>query len=622
MIISSLLFVFILVSFGFWVSTYCKIEEKYTPLISVGTFICLGVCFGILNVLSVGIGILYVVLLLGGGIAIYKRRQEFCKYIFSLPIVCFITSCFFIMILFSVKQPFFVAWDEFSHWGPFLKNLKQTGELHIYAENYFVHQTYVQGIPVFYYLSSYFDNIYKEESVYFAYSILLHACAVTVVPNMPVNKNWKSSSLYILFIPLFWYLFPYAYYAAPYTCSYLDVMLGALFGGTILYIINNLQENMWCPKKVWSLGIMFFAILQIKDISIAFYLICLATCTINLLYQLIERKTDTNKCKLRMIIMHILFTVVIPLTGKLAWSTILERTGKNTDQFSGSKVDKVVELFSSYINGENDYFGQVLDAFLSGLRSVNISWTGTVIPVIVFAILVFSFIIGYSKRKWNQNKIVGIHLALFPMYFLCYLLVLFVVYLCSMSIEEALSNASMDRYIGCFVAGWTMVLFGLILGVLYEYKEKVAIGLVAVATLYIYLTIPLNNVNYWNLTKEETGLEWYESKSEVCMEIMDSGADIWLITSGNEEWLRKYIFLYTMMPNEINIELPADDTPYSSAEIMQRAIDNGIEYFLVIDSKQEFKEKFSEYINISNDAGDERCMLVKFVADDALEQVY
>lgn len=622
MLVSSLLFVFSLIIWSYMVSTFCDIKASYAPLISISTFMGLGILAGMLNILSVGIGLIYAVTFLFGVFLIYKRRREFCKYIFQLPIVCLLVSCVCMGILFSIKTPFFIAWDEFSHWGPFLKNLKYTNALHIFSNRYFVHQTYVQGMPILYYISSYFDSTYREAGVYLAYSILLHTCSITLIPCTPINKSWKSSCLYILLVPFLMYLFPYASYAAPYTCSYLDAVIGALFGGIMVFIINNSQENLWCKKKVWCLAALLFTLLQIKDISIAFYLICLATCTINLIYQVHKGNLASSIHKLRFYIIHILFAVIVPLSGKLLWNLLLKLTQKDVDQFSDSTLSKALELLQSFVKGENDYFGQVSSAFWYGIKNVNISWTRTSIPVVIFALLAFSCLIAYKYYRLEDNRVVGVHLGLFAGYFLCYLAVLFVIYLCGMSPEEAATNASMDRYIASFIAGWSMLLFGLFFKLLVQSNHSMTKGIVLIAILYIYITMPLNNVDYWIRTKEQTGLAWHEEKSQECIDIAGDKANIWLIITGNEDWHRKYIFSYMLMPNNVSLTLPVDDTNYTTDEILELAKANHIDYLWVVDSNQSFGEKYLEYITIKNDANDGRCMLMRVTETGTLEQVY
>ena len=76
------------------------------------------------------------------------------------------------------------------------------------------------------------------------------------------------------------------------------------------------------------------------------------------------------------------------------------------------------------------------------------------------------------------------------------------------------------------------------------------------------------------------------------------------------------------MPTVVNLSLPVDDTNYSATEMIQMAKDNGIEYFFVMDSNQKFKAKFGKYIVYKNDAGDERCMVMKLTEESTLEQVY
>lgn len=145
------------------------------------------------------------------------------------------------------------------------------------------------------------------------------------------------------------------------------------------------------------------------------------------------------------------------------------------DQFSESTLDKAMGWYSSYLNGENDCFEQIFTAFRNGIKNVSISWTHTIIPVILLGLLAVSTIIVHMYKHLCANKLIGVHLSLFLIYFFCYLAVLFVIYLCGMSTEEAMNNASMDRYVACFIAGWSMILFGLLLDILRDYNEKASL---------------------------------------------------------------------------------------------------------------------------------------------------
>lgn len=622
MIISNLLFVLSLILLSFVISVYCDIKEAYTPLISVCLFMGLGVLAGMLNVLFLGTGVLYALTILGGAAFAYKNQVRFRKFMLSLPIVCLILSSLFIGILFLLREPYFVSWDEFSHWGPFLKELKLSKAIHIYSEREFVHQTYVQGMPILYYIGSFFDRTFREEAVYFVYSVFLHTCAITIVPSISVQKNYKISLVNILLIPFLWYFFPYASYAAPYTSSYLDVITGAMFGGIMMFILCNSSRRMWSKKKLWCLSVLLFALLQTKDIAITFYLICVATCGINLIYQM---QTDANigkKAKQQLILRQIVYTVIIPLCGKLMWSILLNVKGKTADQFAQISIGKVFGLFQSYMSGENAYFGQVQDAFWNGIKTVNISWSRTAIPTVVFVLLVLSGILAYKYYDSEKNRLVSLHVGLLFVYFWLYVAVLFFTYLCSMSEAEAMSNASMDRYIATFVSGWAMVLFGLALKLLYKHNAKGAASLVLVVSLYIYFTIPLRGIVYWDLPKEQSIFSGYEEQKEVCSNIMREGSNIWLIKSGNDNNHIKFIFSYMLMPLNVSSNLPVDDTIYTINDMISVAEANQIDYFMVIDSNESFKERYKDYITVEHDADNGRFMIMEFTEKGTFNQIY
>lgn len=602
-------FLIALLLLSFMYNNGLKIKEKCTLLIGLCTMIAWGLIFAMVDMLKIGIFLMYVFLLIGGGIYAVKNRTQVMQYLQKLPIVAFIVAVIITSILYMVRPPFFTSWDEFSHWGPFLFNIKDTNALHLFSDKNFVHQAYPQAMTVLYYLGSYFKTGYSEADVCLIYSIFLHTCTIMIVPNVLVRERRRFSVLISILIPFFLYAMPYVGYAAPYTSVYLDAILGGFFGA-IMYFIIQIDKKTSTNMNTLCVTILLFVLLQVKDVSIAFYMICLATYVISLLNQILQQKVYEDIKRKTIIGIKSLFVVFFfPMLGKYMWSYCLKITNKSEDQFSESLAKKFFIIFKEYQTGENEYFEEVLKAFWGGIKNVNISWERTSILVVAFAYLLVGIWIAHKYYVLKKEKIIYIDMMLFVVYFICYMFMLFVIYLCAMTTDEAMSNASMDRYTACFFMGWGFLLGALIIDYLYVYRPRLIIGIISSLIIFVYATIPLNTVPYFTSDKESTGILWCEEKAEIIKSYIDPNEKIWFAEYNAENWMYKAIYLYKLMPCSVDWNVPLDISSFSIDDIIAISKDAGIEYLVVMDSNIPFIERYCEDIVEKGNGGDDRVMI-------------
>jgi len=579
-----------------------------------------GLICAMINLLQGGVLLFYLIVLLGGSIYVAKKRNDFKQFLCQLPILAFLFACIITLIVFAIKPPFFSAWDEFSHWGPFLFNIKYTNRLHIFSDRNFVHQTYPQAMTVLYYIGSFWNKNYDEASVCTIYSILFHICSITIIPMESIKKEKVFSGLLFILIPGFLYLFPYAGYAAPYTSGYLDAILGAYFGAVMFYLIWSRKE---CDRQINGIcvSMLLFVLLQIKDISIAFYMICLATYWINMFVYNVSQKSNRTKRITVDVLKICLYGIIVPMTGKFMWTLCLNFTEKSYDQFSDPIISKFFTFVQEYFNGENEYFGDVVHFFWEGIKNVNISWERTSILVIAF---VYSMVGIYIAQKYymiEKAKVVYIHMILFDIYFLCYIFMLFIIYLCAMSPGEAANNASMDRYIACFMSGWGFLLFALVCNYLYKYRPKLSIAIVLAAVIFVYGTIPLSDNVYFKNDKESTGMAWFEERANITKEFIDPNESIWIMES-DENAMWKYILSYMLMPYRTIENAPMNFESLSIEETITMMNDLEVNYLVVLNSGKLFKEKYdSIIINMKADSEDQY-MILKLIDNRYLQQLY
>ena len=417
-----LFFVLSVTSVGFWLHEKFKIEEKFTLFLAMSIMIFLGILFGCFKVLGEGVCIIYIVALGWLVYCIVGKSGQLKDYFSSLSIWVFVFSSIIYGILYMYKVPFFCAWDEFSHWGPYLKNIKEAHQLHIYTDYNFVHPTYPQAMTVLYYIGSFFNEAYSESSVMLVYSIFLHSCVSALVPNIKINADTNGVSkssrvLFVLFAPMACLLFPYIGYAAPYVSGYLDVILGIFFGTCMLFILETKSQN---TVNSLCIAIVMFVLLQIKDIGITFYMISVATYLVEIVVAIYN---DRSK-KIQYFVQFFMCGITIPLSGKKIWSYLINITGNNIDQFANSNLSNFIGKIRDQLAGTNDYAAQIGEAYLDGILKVDIMWTGVPILIIALVLILVGFVLSYLYSK-KGKKYVYIYSIFSIGYFICYLIVLY-----------------------------------------------------------------------------------------------------------------------------------------------------------------------------------------------------
>ena len=262
-----LIAVFFVITIGYGVQKKFHITENTGIIFTALSFLMIYLLIvASLDLLRLGTLVLWIILILFFLYVVAKERTNFITYIKSNEIQLFWWASLSFIILFAVISPFFIAWDEFSHWGPFYKSIKETGRLHIFLDREFVHQAYPQGISLLFYGLTFPISEFSEETVYCIHAIIIIACSLTALPFKKYNKGFMCIVVPLATI-LMYFLFPYI---SPYSTIYLDTLLGAYFGACIIMILKfqNIDR-----RNIFIVVVNIASLMQIKDISVIFALI-------------------------------------------------------------------------------------------------------------------------------------------------------------------------------------------------------------------------------------------------------------------------------------------------------------------------------------------------------------
>ena len=252
-----------------WCAFYvylCKGKSAAAPLSVLSGIIIFFSVFACINKITLGGYAFYILTILLIGYFILRRKEiqwresEF----FSLGMVFFLVASLAVMVIFAIREPIFMEWDEFSFWGMAPKLIKETGQMYSVYDSNMRAITFTPGLVM---LSTYFQLIgagFVQWKVIAAYNILFFAVFSAVLSALR-KKNWATA----VPVALICFLVPFlltTYYrvihvALPYLFTYADVPLGVMLGG-VLALYFGAEEKKAVVMVPTVLAVMTEAILK------------------------------------------------------------------------------------------------------------------------------------------------------------------------------------------------------------------------------------------------------------------------------------------------------------------------------------------------------------------------
>lgn len=216
------------------------IHLHFKKLFSVSLFVAISFImvvlflFGMVSLLQPGAIVLFsfgVLLLL---FELYRDRQGVAGAVTSPPFVVFTIMSIAIFIAFQDAHLFF--WDEYSHWGIFIKEMFFFH--HFYdAESVAAHLNYPPGISVWDYFVLLGDRTFVEGHLYFAYFLLLFSATLVMYEKI----EWKSWHILLLVFAI--QMMVFAAFGHGFSNIYVDHVIGAMFAGLILSFLAERYQG-------------------------------------------------------------------------------------------------------------------------------------------------------------------------------------------------------------------------------------------------------------------------------------------------------------------------------------------------------------------------------------------
>lgn len=391
-----------------------RLHSALAPLAALGIT---GIWFtlaGVADLLVAGGWVFYLAAWGLGIFALVTKRSQ-ARRLLSPGAVVFWGLAISFAVYFSIRQPMFHDFDEFSFWGPAAQMTSTTDHLYTICEYGTPWQaTQNCGLIVLSYFVQFF-GAFAPFKVYLAYDLLLFACIAALVGVIGFKHYRLALPMAVIGWCTPWFFTVYARTVAvddTYMSAYGDVPAGMLAGGAVAMWIALRSEKGAGPR--WA-GLPVLALLaNIKDNTFPIALIaagCIAADAFLFDYK------DRWKEGLARRFGFAVLCLAVPLAQYKVWSSYIamlvqknaESGGTGVTSLSpfgaalqGTKMLLGLSVPEEYAARQEQFFAAIQSmwaAFLSKERLVSMVGQGVLVTGLILGMFVIALVFAKGMRQ-------------------------------------------------------------------------------------------------------------------------------------------------------------------------------------------------------------------------------
>ncbi|KHO02965.1 hypothetical protein JS55_04180 [Rickettsia felis str. LSU] len=410
------------------------------------------------------------------------------------------------------------AYDDFSHWGIFTKELLYFGVFE--SQNSLTsiittHAHYPRGAAVYHYFMLSLSG-YSDGNVLFAHFLLHLAFLAPLAAN---KKLWQTGMLFSLL------LCSVVLYTTGIRSIYNDSTIGLMYGA--IFTIYILEED----KKKALLLILPITILLALFREIGTWFASFASIILIAHYTIFYKKPKKSS---DYIVYLILLT--LPILCNFIWKSYFKNTHDFFDrgEHSFSNLVYIVENFNDRHRSLLLNYGKFLLLFLVKEGSL-----------VVYTICIAAW---YGIRKYKPDLLKEYKFFLISIFacFIIFALWRLYLYFFNFSYEEAIRGASLLRYLGCYVIAIGMIAAAYVKSSIFLNKQSnkelfIFLLLLAVSTF----SVTKNILRIKHLSSEQKN--FIRQTTEV-KKLLEQGNKVEFNFSGKKDNLQCYVLNYNLAP--------------------------------------------------------------------------
>ena len=441
-------------------------------------------------------------------------QQESRKNIIEITVFTLLILLFFLY----TRDASLHAYDDFSHWGIFTKELLYFGVFENQSSLTSIittHAHYPRGAAVYHYFMLLLSG-YSDGNVLFAHFLLHLACLAPLAAN---KKLWQTGMLFSLL------LCGVVLYTTGIRSIYNDSTIGLMFGA--IFVIYILAED----KKKALLLILPITILLASFREIGTWLASFASIILIAHYTIFYKKPKKSSDYITYLIL-----LTLPILCNFIWMSYFKNTHDFFDrcEHSFSNLVYIAENFNEQHRSLLLNYGKFLLLFLLKEGSL-----------VVYTICIAAW---YGIRKYKPDLLKEYKFFLISTFscFIIFALWRLYLYFFNFSYEEAIRGASLLRYLGCYVIAIGMIAASYVKNSIFLHKQSnkelfIFLLLLAVSTFSVVKNIL--RIKHLNLEQKN----FIQQTTEV-KKLLEQGNKIEFNFSGKKDNLQCYILNYNLVP--------------------------------------------------------------------------
>lgn len=371
-----------------------------------------------------------------------------------------IFTIFYVFCIITDYGKMFYSWDEFSHWGMFLKECLRTNRLYCTSPLPFGHKDYVPAVTLFEFAWIKLCRRYHESDVYRSIQVMMFSLILPIFGNFEnyaleycKNKAKNIQNSMIAHLPEFFgwvlsiILFPLIFNTSNafffYHSIYCDFAVGVL---TFYALYETYREYNRFSYQVITVTLALTGLVLAKMTSMALFPM------IFVLFAVKQIWFSENPVRGKQLLFN-LAPLSIPtglwyIFNRFVHKYIIDTSG--IQSYGNMKLSSVKDVFGNATNSSIPYLEDVRRLFINALFSRDILIHGSY-AVVLACVVVIILVMGHLSHGLEKRKIVlmafwtlaaGVAYA-FLMYYL---------YETQFVEREARVLASYERYMNSFIA--------------------------------------------------------------------------------------------------------------------------------------------------------------------------
>ncbi len=604
---------------GVWAGIFKKkFSSSLAPAFMLHIIVVLltGMLFGRLSIgVYGGIGLA----LIGAVALVFKNRKDiskarcigFVKRLWNEGVFVFVI--FYVLCFFLNYGKRFQLWDEFSHWGWFIKESFRLDNLYCTSPMSFDHKDYVPAITLFETIMCRLNGRYAEADVFRAIQIFMFSLLMPMFEafnTYSCEKNNEcvgrifglknrlfqlSAVLVVLLIPL---IFNTSNGFCFYHSIYCDMAVGIVFFWCAYESYRD-YESVLYKLLVVSIGLTVLVLSKMMAMALLPLVVLLLFA--NMLLRL-KRTFRFVHC------LGLLPTMVIPVGMWWWFNRFVDRYVANTgygQSYDGMRLSSLKQVFTNPANSSITFLGKLREVYIDALIHRDILIHGSYIVTMVFLVLAFFVFACVSDNKEKKAKIITVGLwSFFSGVF--YGLLMFFLYATAFIEFEAVSLASYERYMNSFVISVVLLLFAV-----YFDSEiwKNHIKGYCIFTVLLVIDLSFFHVKAFDqvlpgfLTHDEEKVSEYLSYASVITSDTQEDESVYIVKRGDTGDFLSHLYYYcsprVMYGGSIGSPVDDDDIWSNSIPVEELVGDIGkcdYVYFCGLDDIfiQEYSEAFED----------------------------